>query len=254
LLFLFGLGAARAAQCWRELPERRRAILVLAIWTMVPLVRVTLPGMVNFDGIRHFLEFWPPFAAFGALGIEALFVWSRRSIGKRPLAVASAALVLLLLMIPPLHGLIRTHPFQLAYYNAILGGLGDAQQRGHSDATDYWAASYLQGMRWIERNIERPATLVVPVASHVAELYSKRYLPAEVEMLTLTFAGGPEVPPQNVRYFRKLVFEAERPPIYVMFVTRRSWYNEIVALTEERGEEVMRIEVDGGVILKIYRL
>ncbi len=78
--------------------------------------------------------------------------------------------------------------------------------------------------------------------------------PADLRLLTLTRADSPRVSPQQFQEFRALVAAEDRPPIYVMFVTRESWYNAIVEETLRRGTEVMRVEVDGGVILKVLRL
>lgn len=260
LLPFFVLGALEGLRLWRARPELRTALAALSVWLVVPLLRVTLPGMVNFDGIRHFIEFWPPVAVFVALGV-AWTLRSSRILAKRIAPVRAGVLrwsaavgVIVLVAVPPLAASVRTHPFQLAYFNPLLGGLGGAQARGHPNATDYWAASYLQGMRWLRDNAERPSFVVVPVAAHVARLYEKTHLPSDVQMIVFTNAATPEVLPQDVRRFSGLVAATERPPIYVMFVTRRSWYNEITELALRRGTEVMRIEVDGGVILKVLRL
>jgi hypothetical protein len=260
VLVFAALGVAQAARWWVRRVSLRPMLVMFGAWLLVPLVRVTLPGLVDFDGIRHFLEFWPAFAVFAMFGVRftivslraatARFLEAREPRLSRVLTLA----VLLSAGLPPLLASVRTHPYQIAYFNALVGGLGGAQARGEIDATDYWAASYLQGMRWLSVHAERPGLVVVPVASHVAQLYEKLLFPPDLRLLKLTRADRSEVSPKNLRNFRTLVASPDRPPVYVMFVTRESWYNAIVEDTLRGGAEVLRLEVDGGVILRVFRL
>ena len=43
--------------------------LFLVVWVLTPIVRTMLPGMRNFDGVRHFLEFYPPLALLAAMAL-----------------------------------------------------------------------------------------------------------------------------------------------------------------------------------------
>ena len=45
----------------------------------------------------------------------------------------------------------RLHPYQVAYYNAIVGGAGGASERYEGD---YWLSSYTEAVRWIQREVE----------------------------------------------------------------------------------------------------
>jgi hypothetical protein len=63
-------------------------------------------------------------------------------IGRR---LATAALCAVALI--PLAGIARLHPYQVTYYNALVGEVEGAS--GRYD-TDYWLSGYREAVRWIE--------------------------------------------------------------------------------------------------------
>jgi hypothetical protein len=248
-LFLAGL-----APVARRALARDRAALLLLAWIAVVLARLHLPGAVNFDGVRHFLEIFPPMAIVAGAGaaalagrIERLFV----PIAGLPRARAAA---LLLAAAVPLASagwtLARSHPFEIAYWNALAGGLGGARERGLPQACDYWGASYRIGLRWINEHAPRDAVLAVPIAEHVVRLVAPLWLRPDVRLAALTVPMIPDAEPRRLAALR----EASRDrPVYVMFVLREDWMN---ALTEECRSR-LRPEAEwtrgGGPVLVIYR-
>jgi len=102
--------------------------------------------MVNFDGVRHFIEFAPILCMLAAVGLATLVDGiSRLPIASITLRRAIAAVFVLALLATPAVATIQTYPHGVCYFNAIAGGLRGAQARGVTDATDYWGASYWQG-------------------------------------------------------------------------------------------------------------
>ena len=63
MLALVGLFAGRCPALLR---------LFLIVWVAVPVGRVTMPGMLNFDGIRHFIEFYPALCVLAGLGLSRI--------------------------------------------------------------------------------------------------------------------------------------------------------------------------------------
>ncbi len=132
------LGVVQAVRWWVRRVELRPLLVAFGAWLVVPLVRVTLPGLVDFDGIRHFLEYWPPFAVFALFGARFAIVslqHAARRFGVARGSLPSRAIVLGVLLslgLPPLLASVRTHPYQLTYFNALVGGLGDAQAPARS--------------------------------------------------------------------------------------------------------------------------
>ena len=237
LLLLAALGA-----CWPRLDDDDRCLLLLGV--VVPVGRTALPKAINFDGVRHFLEFQPFLALLAAAGVA----WLLELAARRPAGAAgdtaavrrpSAALALVLLVplfATPAAAVVTTWPNGTCYFNAFVGGLGGAQQRGVASATDYWAGSYWQGLEWLDEHAESGASLLVPVALGVAASAAPVRLRPDLRLL-------PPLPP------------ADAPPavLYVMYVTRPQFYDAVAHELDARAA-FHELTVQGGTILKLHRL
>jgi hypothetical protein len=156
------LAAAGGCRPGRDATPARRAIgALLAIWLLLPLVRIALPHANFYDANRHFLEYVPALCALAGLGFAA--GWRRaaplvlaqlgpsraRLAGAAALAAGAAVLA---------WPVAQYHPFETAYFNFLVGGLGGAQRAGlfkSSSPTeyvkgtegDYWSSSLREGIR-----------------------------------------------------------------------------------------------------------
>jgi 4-amino-4-deoxy-L-arabinose transferase-like glycosyltransferase len=141
ILVLAGVGLAGSVR------EQRRCGLapvsavfgLFQLWFALPLMLYVIVRPNAYDGMRHFLFVLPAMAFFAALGIH-----TAASLLPRGRSIAVAVLVLTLLF--PALSLIRLHPYQSSYFNALVGGLGGAAGRYE---TDYWISSYREAMLWI---------------------------------------------------------------------------------------------------------
>jgi hypothetical protein len=226
LLALVGLVASRLAA---------RDRLVLLIGVVVPVGRNLLPGSVNFDGVRHFLEFMPCLALLAGAGLDAV---TRALV--RPLAAARARLASALrfaaaaaLLAPAALAVVRTEPNGVVYFNGLVGGLAGAQARGVPDATDYWGNSYWQGLDWIDAHAEPGAALHVAIFAPVVRCVAHYRLRADLRLTN--FAAPPS------------------GPLYVMYVTRPAWYDRALRELDRACVPAHEIRVDGGAILRILR-
>ena len=138
----------------------RRRRLFLTLWLTVVLGRLLVPGMRNFNGVRHFLEFYPPLVLFAAAGVErfascvgSLLPRARRTVGC--LVVTGA-------LLPGWVATTTTHPNGVCWFNAFVGGLPGARARQLEDADDYWANSYWQAIGWLNEHAARDAEVFVP--------------------------------------------------------------------------------------------
>jgi hypothetical protein len=128
---------------------------------------------------------------------------------------------------------VATHPNQIVYLNALVGGFGGAQARDLRHVGDYWGNSYWQGLLWLSEHAERGAAVLVPVAVHVAR------------------AGAPV----RLRPDLRILDEGEwnEGPVYVMSLVRRGrGLRRLVG--QELTDPVHEIRVQGGAILRIHRL
>jgi len=217
----------------KGLGRRERAFLVVGL--AIPIGRNLIPGMANYDGVRHFLEFLPILALSAGLGLAALV----RRVSSRFPGISEpvlASVFLIAALTPSLVQVIRTHPFGIAYYNALAGGLSGAQRSGLRESTDYWGSSYRQGIAWLNENATPNSRVVVPIAEHVA--WSARK----------TLRNG-------LRFWNpETDREGETSTTYIMYVTRRTFYGAFLRELEARMTPTHELVVQGGVILRIFRV
>jgi hypothetical protein len=232
VLLLGAIGAA-APGC------KARLRVFFLLWLLVPMIRVALPGMRNFDGVRHFLEFYPALALLAALGLRACIrgmtvlaqatprarrAWQTGVVVLPTVALLSCTIVT-----------VRTHPNGICYFNSIVGGLEGAQDAGIPEATDYWGNSYWQGVGWLNEHAEDGTCLLVPLAPEVVECARRVRLRPDIKL------QRDDLPDPAA-------------PLYVMYITRKSWYGPLIHELERSGGNVAHeVRVQGGVILRIHR-
>lgn len=154
ILFFFFIGLI-------SLIRRIRPIsLLLLLWFFLPLTRYLLPKIAVIDGVRHFEEVLYPIAAIAAVGAVNL---SRKIKNIKVIALITIIIFLILLK-----NIIVYHPFQIAYYNELVGGVRGAF--GNYDL-DYWASSQKQAVNWLNTHAERNASVTIMMAGNVSGLY-----------------------------------------------------------------------------------
>jgi hypothetical protein len=233
-LLLVGQGSA----IWRLGNARSPVLRLLVVWFFLPILRTSLPGMVNFDGIRHFEEFLPAASLLAAYGGASLVEYLAQN---QPIKKMMWSTGLVLLIVANVGNIVlRYDPYEHLHYNSLVGGLwGAHSQYRFPEATDYWASSYRQGMEWINTNAPRNAVLYTPIADWVVNLTAPIWLRKDIGIVSApalreTLASGRAG--------------------YVMFVTRTNWYNSIAKYCAQQLHPVYEIIVDRIPILQIYRL
>lgn len=212
-----------------------RLRLFLLIGALLPPARTLLPGMVNFDGVRHFWEFHPFLCLLGAGGVDLFargFGLLLRRVPSGP-ALAGAATTLLCFG-PTAFDLAAYMPDGTTYYNAFCGGLKGARQRSNDyEATDYWANGYWRALDWLNANAAPGARVIVPLAPKVAQCGASVKLRADLVL------NPPDGRPLGA-------------PTYVMYVTRDNWYRKFVWEMDQFHAPAYVREVGGAPILKIH--
>ena len=82
----------------------------------------------------------------------------------------------------------RTHPFQIAYWNVLAGGTAGAYSSGLPQAGDYWGMSYRLGLEWLNDNAPPDSALAVPVVEHAVRLVA-----TELESATVAWGIGVDI-------------------------------------------------------------
>jgi hypothetical protein len=230
LVFVIGRLVRKNTLFWR---------LVL-VWLVFPILRLSIPSAVNYDGIRHFLEFVPAAALIAGFGLEQSILWV---VGKKWLPRWSArSIALTLILVNLLQIYLLFYPYLHLYYNQFTGGLSGARERFLGrEATDYWAVSYRPGMEWLNENAPPNSNLVVLVAGWVADIEAPILLRPDIHIVQ-SMPDGPEL-------------QASKEPYYIMFILRADLgkAEDEVDYTMNRGKLAHQIVVDQVPVLYIYR-
>ena len=134
--------------------------LLLLLWLFLPLTRYVIPKVGVIDGIRHFEEVLFPIAALAAIGME----WILGRITSQKLRfVPLAAVVVMLTAINVTH-----HPYQIAYFNGLVGGVSGAM--GKYDL-DYWGTSQKAAVLWVNEHAPTNAKVHIVMNAPVAGQY-----------------------------------------------------------------------------------
>jgi hypothetical protein len=145
---LFGLGLGLVLLTWLTLRRGIRSwiqadlgIVVIAIVSLFPILYSVLTAPPEFDGIRHFLFVLPGLTVLAAFSLAEVL---RR--GGRWLRIGVLTVFIGSLLLTGVD-MVRLHPYQYVYFNRLFaGGLKTA---AGSFETDYWGASYKEGVEWL---------------------------------------------------------------------------------------------------------
>ncbi|MEO1366227.1 MAG: hypothetical protein AAFX50_03545 [Acidobacteriota bacterium] len=240
--------------CWpllAKLRQRDTFAAFLTAWLITPLARYALPQSTNFDGVRHFLEVFPPMAIVAGWGAAFAIHGVIRHLplqSLRPTPVKAALAVAIVL--PGISAVLSHHPFHLTYWNAFAGGFAGAYEGNQPQVGDYWGASYRVGLDWLRENAEENAYVAVPVIEHAVRTVAPERLRSDLTLLPVTSPFGPGIDPERLEKTREA---ARKRPLYVMFVERRDWLNALMVDCLRRLEPVAVWDQDGVPVLYIYR-
>ncbi len=149
-----------------------------ALWLINALTMIVWfmrPGSNPFDNDRLLTPTFVFLAPLAGLGFAALVAWLRERTpflaGARSSLLASLVLATIALG-PGLIAIVRLHPYELAYYNAVIGGLRGGQRLGLE--TIYWATTYRAALPEVNRRAAPGATLWVTPNSYDVLYYYQR--------------------------------------------------------------------------------
>ena len=193
-LALAALGAvlwlrARIRSRGRDLTTTDIGVGLVAVAACLPPAYAVLHGVIDYDGIRHFLFVLPPMAVLCALGLEAALARLRSPSARAVLALGMAAPAVLAVA-----DMLRLHPYQYIHFNRLVaGGLPGAHGRYE---TEYWGASYKEGVEWIAASYHRPELgRRIRVASNSYSTSTSWFLPEDRFEYVGSFGNGQRIEP-----------------------------------------------------------
>ena len=213
-----------------------RWIMVL-LWLCVPILRISAPISVNFDGFRHFLEYLPAASLIAGFGVVSTIEVFKKFNNFHPKFVSS--LIALLILLNTGFNFANYFPYQYIYFNQFVGGLQGAQRYfKQGEVTDYWAVSYREGIGWLNDHAGQNAILDVPSGDYLVNIPANLWLREDIKLIS----------DNQVAEYRGTDRE-----VYIMNITRPSFFKQ-VAQSCYNQPAVFEEQVDGVTILTIHRL
>lgn len=177
--------------------QNRPELTLLIGSVMAPLILFSMPGVSVYDGVRLFLVSFPGWAVFAGLGGGLLYEWLATELALLPKAsdpdsvtgspsaaiqparsaaanlarrlkltrVRHPGIILAAVFAGQAMGLVWTHPYQLAYYNAFVGGLNGASRLGFE--TTYWGDTLSRSLLLeVARRVPEGSTIEIAPVLH----------------------------------------------------------------------------------------
>ena len=149
----------------RKFRERQMQSLLFLLMLIVPIARVTWPGMNIYGGVRQIMEYIPALAIIAGMGGVSLrnliIFWLNRLRINRYLSTLFASMLVLALFIPLTLKLVEIHPNENVYFNPLIGGLKGAKERDFPGWGVSFGAPYREAIDWINKNVEPAAKLTL---------------------------------------------------------------------------------------------
>lgn len=233
--FALFLGIGLVAGVYLLFKEKNTTYRLLLVWCLVPVIRIALPGMSNFDGIRHYLEFLPAAAALVGIGFYAVIKWLQKF--PKPVAYGVPGLLIVLMLINLGDAYISYRPYEYLYFNRVSGGtIGALKVFGKDAVSDYWAVSYRKGLEWLSENGEEDAAIYTSIAGEIVDISKNVLLRPDITIITDEASA----------------LKAETPT-YIMFINRPAFFKSLEKNLVKDEQPVYTIEKQGHVLLYIFK-
>lgn len=189
ILFFFGIGIITAL--FRIKKEKHTPSFLILLWFLVPIIRVSLPKMGIYGGVRQIMEYVPAMAILAGLGASQMVKWLNGQKNNhptiQPLILFQA--ITLLMFLPLLIKMIKIHPNENVYFNPLIGGLKGAKERNLPDWGNTMGNVYRQAINWLNDNGEKDARLALAVS--LEDAAPKIWLREDINFSS-RFRSGPE--------------------------------------------------------------
>lgn len=167
VLFLTGAGIISTFFLFKR--EKNKTSLLLLLWFLFPILRVTFSTVGIYGGVRQIMEYFPAMALLSGLGAQQVFnlIRDKFNIQKKYILRSAVFYILLVLVIfmPTAYKLVKIHPNQNLYFNEVIGGLPGAAKKNFPDWHSTLGNPYLQGVHWLNLHAEKDAKLTLALGT-----------------------------------------------------------------------------------------
>jgi len=241
VLFLFGTGNLVLKN------DHRSYDLLMFMTVPVLLLIVMLPGAPVHDGVRQFIYIMPFIAYLAGTGFAALAEFLSRSLSGAWLRACVTAGLLLAALAYPAFETARSHPFELSYYNRLIGGLPGAYRKGME--VTYWYDTITEDMLSAINRTIPPGAVVssFPVAAHYFEFLQQR---AKIRS-DITFIM-PDIKASVSRSGQQISFSPQTPD-YLVLVFRFGMFNDFYRRLVRKNTPLFVVQHQGVPLAALYR-
>lgn len=170
IFFFVGLGLLFLRTSF-SMNHELSTLMLLVLWFFLPLTRYLIPKIGVIDGIRHFEEVLFPLSALAAIGAAETARFLTSTVVKQRVRTCvqwTNGLAAALVFVHLVWNIVSYHPFQIAYFNELVGGIRGAF--GKYDL-DYWGSSQKHAVRWLNDHAPKDAVVHIVMSADVAGIY-----------------------------------------------------------------------------------
>lgn len=242
--------------------ERRDRLVRLAFLDLIVVYGATLvPRAPLHDGIRLILPAFPFLCILAGIGAAVLVRGAERRLAKlgglRPGFVGAS--VLALIFVIPARAVVQTHPYELSYFNGLIGGIHGAEAHG-LEVTNLKEVMTPSVLDSLARHI--PRTAVVDPDFLFEEVCFDRKLGLahfdwDVETGIPSARGDGAVTvtcDSKAPYGWSVLDRSPRSPDYMMVLNREGVLGVRARLLQRHSRPFYRIALDGVPLLEVFRL
>jgi hypothetical protein len=147
-----------------------RKDLIFLAWFFLPIAAVILLHSTVYDAWRQLFFIYPAMIVLALTGFEALLRRTGRKLFLKVLLLGMLALD----MASTLFFMVRSHPYQMVYFNPLASLNGKEPKKNFE--MDYWGLSYRQTLAYITQHDRRP--FITIYADTTPGKYNALLLPA----------------------------------------------------------------------------
>jgi 4-amino-4-deoxy-L-arabinose transferase-like glycosyltransferase len=155
---------------------RGEASILVLLWFGVSIIRSSLTSIFPvYNGTRLFTEIFLPLCILAGLGASWIYTYIHSHINisnlQNLVKAFSAILIISLITVPGFIAMYQIHPYEMSYYNELVGGVKGAY--GKFDV-DYWLQAYAEGAIWLNGHAIRNAIILIVPSSSWSTFYFTR--------------------------------------------------------------------------------
>ena len=225
--------------------KKGETALLILLWFLVPIIRVVWPGTNIYGGDRQIMEFIPAMAILSGMGAYCIVNLSNRlARGTKNLIILSIILSFMLIVFE----LIKIHPNENVYFNQLAGGLSGAYEKRIPSWGNSYGNVYLQGILWLNKNVEANAKLALPI--NYTSSIPRIKLRADIDLDNHHFSGQNREGEYSMEMYydwplmsryRYLYYDTFLDPVYEVIVDGvpllKIWKNDLKHTKEGFREE-----------------